>query len=553
MLRHLSNPPRFRPGRAGVLAAALVLVVPLSFAFAQNCQVPLFVMQSGTGANVMILADNSGSMNEAIYHRGYDPQATYDGLFDSAAMYFVAKDGERAPSNFNPAWPTTPRAYLVNSDNGENGRYIGNYLNWIYFHATEDQLAQLPTTTRIQVLKAVLCDLIDATAARLRLGLTVYQNDHGGSIIGNCGVNPVSLKAQVNGITANAWTPTGESMETILDYFTNDGPNAVIEEACQYNFLIVVTDGFPTMDREVSSYLHDADGDGNDPGSCESIGSPYNDESHHCTDHMDDVAYYMAHTDLRSDLEDDQIVHTYTIGYHIDAPLLEETAANGDGLYFTAENAVELRASIEWALQDIIRRISSGSAVAVVSTERGTDDRLYRGKFMPVAWEGYLEAYELPYEAGDNPVWDAGNLLAHRAPSDRLIMTAIGSSVFPFIAGNADDLWLHMGAVNEDEAAALIRWGRGENEPDLRDRGGWKLGDIISSTPVVVGAASQFSPEESYQEYFAQTVTRQRMIYVGANDGMIHAFNADNGREEWAFVPEFALPVFKDMATSAST
>ncbi len=547
MLRHKPNPHPFWTGSVVILA----LMLPLTAALAQTCEVPLFVMQAGAGAYVMILADNCGSMNEALYHPGYDPRATYDGLFHTEAFYFVASDGERAPVNFNPAWPVTPNAYLIDSDNGERGRYLGNYLNWIYFHATEDQLLGLPRTTRIQVLKAVLCDLIDATSARLRLGLCVYQNDHFGSIIGKCGVNPVSLKAQVNGITANAWTPTGEAMETILDYFSEDGPNAVIEDFCQYNFLIVVTDGYPTMDREVSGYLHDADGDGNDPGNCESIGAPYNDESHHCTDHMDDVAYYMAHTDLRSDLTDDQIVHTYTIGFHIDAPLLEETAVNGGGLYFTAQNAVELRSSIEWALQDIIRRISSGSAVAVVASERGTDDRLFRGKFMPVSWDGYLEAYELPYHQGDIPLWEAGDMLSQRAPSDRQIITALGTAVYPFIQGNADDLWLQMGAVNEDEAAALIRWGRGEDETGLRDRGGWKLGDIIHSTPVVVGAATQFSPEESYQEYFVQTVARQKMIYVGANDGMLHAFNADSGREEWAFVPEFALPIFKDMADSS--
>ena len=120
-----------------------------------------------------------------------------------------------------------------------------------------------------------------------------------------------------------------------------------------------------------------------------------------CSDHMDDVAWYLANEDLRPDLPDDQNVFTYVVGYHEDASLLEETAINGDGLYFEAKNAVELFTSIEYALQDILRRISAGSAVAVVSTERGTDDRLYRGKFMPSDWYGYLECYDLPYENGE--------------------------------------------------------------------------------------------------------------------------------------------------------
>ena len=106
---------------------------------------------------------------------------------------------------------------------------------------------------------------------------------------------------------------------------------------------------------------------------------------------MDDVAWWMAHQDLRPDLPDDQTVSTYVVGFHVDAPLLAETAANGDGLYFEAHNAVELYYSINYALQDILRRISSGSAVAVVSTEREAGDYLFRGKFMPLDWHGYLE------------------------------------------------------------------------------------------------------------------------------------------------------------------
>jgi type IV pilus assembly protein PilY1 len=40
------------------------------------------------------------------------------------------------------------------------------------------------------------------------------------------------------------------------------------------------------------------------------------------------------------------------------------------------------------------------------------------------------------------------------------------------------------------------------------------------------------------------------MVYVGANDGMLHAFDAQTGRENWAFVPEFALPKFATLADS---
>jgi type IV pilus assembly protein PilY1 len=535
----------------GLLALVLVVAAGLlgpSTALAQSCEIPLFVQQGLVGANVMILADNSGSMNAAIYHLDYDVNTIYSGRFNSYAEYYVSKDGLRTPYNFNRLWPNAPSVMLVNSDNGQDGRYSGNYLNWIYFNASPAQRAAVPTVTRIQVLKAVLVDIIDSSQ-RLNFGLTVFQNNDGGNIIAKCGVNPTSLVATINGLTANTWTPLGESLETILDYYSYDGPDAAIQVACQHNFLLVVTDGLPTMDVNVSGYLLDADGDGNDPGNCTSIGAPY-DNSLDCSDHMDDVAWYMANRDLRPDLDGDQLISTYVVGFHENGQLLQDTAINGDGLFFNAENANELAMSIEYSVQDILRRISAGSAVAVVSTERGVDDRLYRGKFMPLDWYGYLESYAMPYVDGAPAIWEAGSILKDRFTSTRRIFTALGDREYDFTDGSAGSLQAAMGAATVDEATALITWGRGDDVDGYRTRQGWILGDIVHSTPVVVGAPAGFTGEQSYQEFYTAHENRRKLVYVGANDGMLHAFDAESGEEAWAFVPEFALPDFAAMADS---
>jgi type IV pilus assembly protein PilY1 len=530
--------------------------------FAQDpCEVPLFVKQNLNGANVMILADTSNSMNIATWHAGYDEDIVYsDNLvnfpagstyFTSDSTYYVtkARPGGFTATDFNATFKPSLSAMLVDSDNGEDGLYSGNYLNWIYYVATDAQRNSIPQVTRIQVLKASLSQVI-FRSARLRFGLTVFQNEDGGSIIGKCGVKQTSLQAQIAGITANTWTPLAEATEDILDYFSYDGPNAAIEIECQYNFLIIVTDGLPSKDVDVSGYLHDADGDGNDPGSCTSIGSHYPD-SYDCSEHLDDVAWWMANKDLRPDMEGDQNVITYVVGYHEDNDLLRETAENGKGLFFRAENAQQLSASIENAVQDILRRISAGSAVAVVSTERGTDDRLYRGKFMPVDWDGFLESYELPYTDGDAALWEAGSFLATRGWADRTIYSGIDGNMHRFSRGNASIFREKMGAIDDAEAANLIQWGLGSDVAGYRDRHGWKLGDIIHSTPVVVGPPSDYVIEESYQNFQTGAAAgRQKMVYVGANDGMLHAFNADDGTEEWAFVPQFALPNFSVMADS---
>jgi type IV pilus assembly protein PilY1 len=531
-----------------LLVGLTALAVPTTASAQVECEIPLFIKQTSGDANVMILADNSFSMNSIVLHQEFDKDVLWVGEFEPDATYFVAQDDVYAPVDFNRRWPLSPSVALANSDNGEDGRYTGNYLNWLYFHATDEQRATVPLGTRIQVLKAVLTDIVDRSA-QLRMGVCVFQkNDTGGNLIGQIPKSHSALRAIIAGITANALTPSGESLETILDYF-GDRTQSPIESECQYNFVIMVTDGYPTVDEGVSPYLWDADGDGNDPGDCVSIGAPYPNNMG-CSDHMDDVAWWMANEDVHPTMDGEQNVFTYTIGYEFTAPLLRETAENGNGLYFEAKNAAELTVAIEHALQDILRRISSGSAVAVVSTEQGTDDRLYRGKFMPVDWDGFFECFALPHNEDDLPIWEAGEFLRTRNPDSRKIFTAIGNNTLNFVPGNAAPLQAKMGVATENLAAELITWGRGENVPGLRDRQGWVLGDIIHSTPVVVGPPSQFVMEESYEIFRQANEHRTKMVYVGANDGMVHGFDAETGNEKWAFVPEFALPTFEAMADS---
>jgi hypothetical protein len=62
------------------------------------------------------------------------------------------------------------------------------------------------------------------------------------------------------------------------------------------------------------------------------------------------------------------------------------------------------------------------------------------------------------------------------------------------------------------------------------------IGDIINSVPVVVGYPPFFYPFDDYARFASQTV-RDSMIYVGANDGSLHAFRLEDGVEMWAFVP----------------
>lgn len=85
-----------------------------------------------------------------------------------------------------------------------------------------------------------------------------------------------------------------------------------------------------------------------------------------------------------------------------------------------------------------------------------------------------------------------------------------------------------------------------------------RLGDIVHSSPIYVGAPSfrysdywgSGAAENSvlYSSFKTTNASRQALIYVGANDGMLHAFNADTGREKFAYVPNAVYENLADLA-----
>lgn len=68
------------------------------------------------------------------------------------------------------------------------------------------------------------------------------------------------------------------------------------------------------------------------------------------------------------------------------------------------------------------------------------------------------------------------------------------------------------------------------------------LGDIVNSTPVFVGAPSSGIRGDAYRKFFDSHGDRADAVYVGANDGMLHAFDAKNGAELFAYIPDALVP-----------
>ena len=563
--------------------------------------------------NILIVMDNSASMNEVIYHESYDPGETYTGdgsYIKGRSYYFLNTEYKTLDFTLNEK---TAKLYWGPGDEGSGVRYDGNYLNWIYWVATEDERNNLPQRTRIQVAREVLINLVNNTTG-VRFGLMKLNSDNGGTVVADCGASKDTLLNAINGMLATTWTPMSETMVEAWYYFTGGdigdkgNPNkrsfynninyqTPIQYYCQKNFIILITDGEPTRDWTFPDWVLTAiDGHYDTAPESGNSNNPY---------YLDGVAWYLYNNDAALNVAGLQNVWTYPIGFNTDHPLLNRTAAcNRNSLYLTASNANELNA----ALQNVIIDIQSNTAfeftaptVLAVRIEDQTDNVVYLTTFKPSIepfWEGNLIAYRLnadgtlPVDENGDPIlsnslWGTkfdnelqkevalgtgDQLMASGFPlASRKIYTYLGSSLNlsdssnAFTKGNLLITPASIGLSSEEDKNNLIQFVRGhdafdsDGDKDTNEKRDWILGDIFHSNAVIVGEPSRFFQDECFnrcsngtESFYYANRNREKIILVGANDGMLHAFNGNTGNEEWAFIPHSLLGNLQNM-TSAHT
>ncbi len=152
----------------------------------------------------------------------------------------------------------------------------------------------------------------------------------------------------------------------------------------------------------------------------------------------------------------------------------------------------------------------------------------------------------------------------------------------PFLASSFPEEYAGLLSPDLTTSHTLIDYIRGEDQAGLRPRAlenrTMRLGDIIYSTPTIVGRPSEnidiLYDGESYRAFFDRYRYRRQVIYAGGNDGMLHAFNGgwynpttkefleakggadsagsltnyDLGAEMWAYVPYNTLPHLEYLA-----
>ena len=164
----------------------------------------------------------------------------------------------------------------------------------------------------------------------------------------------------------------------------------------------------------------------------------------------------------------------------------------------------------------------------------------------PTGWKFVNDGTRLWPDLDGRPAL-AGKARIPLDPNTRNIYTYIpdgtgGGSLVAFTAANATALGTAMGTSST--TLSLIAAVRAQN-----------IGAIIGSTPAIMDAPSlDPPPDEQYGRTDAPTTfagihkDRRSIIFVGANDGMMHAIDARTGYEVWAFIPYNLLPKLKTLS-----
>lgn len=75
------------------------------------------------------------------------------------------------------------------------------------------------------------------------------------------------------------------------------------------------------------------------------------------------------------------------------------------------------------------------------------------------------------------------------------------------------------------------------------------LGDIVSSEAVYVKTPLANYADAGFGDFKTAQASNVGMVYVAANDGMLHAFNASTGVETWAYIPTMVMPKLFNLAS----
>ena len=452
-----------------------------------------------------------------------------------------------------------------------------NFANWYSFYRKRELTATAAVASVISSMQGVEIGINSINGNLVQQALKVR--------VGAVDESSTLLNAMYGLVLQAQGTPLRQGLENVGKYYKGESggigtsPYADVNNGgeCQQVFAIVMTDGYWNGS---SPNVGNADGDDD----TDFDGSPYGDSY---SNTLADVAMYYYENDLSaldnlvppnpSDSATHQHMVTFAVSFGVLGTLnpddydlvngpyptwpnpgdgdqekiddLWHTAANGRGTYLSASNPTELVTSLLSIMQNIESRTGSASSVSVNGDELyeklGADLRMFQASYSSDGWSGDVKAHGLNTTTGEvitsSYVWSANEGLESIESNNRIIATYDGSTGVAFRFDNlsaAQKALLDPGYQADDTTARnLLNFLRGDDSNEGANGGTFrdrihisqklqKLGDIVHSSPVY----------------------HDGVLYTGANDGMLHAFDAETGTEVFAYVPSLVFENLTDLA-----
>ncbi|MFZ5774050.1 MAG: hypothetical protein ACOY3Z_01000 [Thermodesulfobacteriota bacterium] len=464
--------------------------------------------------------------------------------------------------------------------------------------------------SRLDVAKDAMLYVVEEFRGKMNWGFASFGNNATGAQIGPF-LNPTeqddtqrsAIAQAVQNVSASGGTPLMEALQDVFEDGYYGRRNILDDMLCRKNYVISMTDGFPSADddntRIAGVTFSDWDNDNwtQDPSQ---YASP-------AEDYYDDVAHWMyTHSWLdKSAVADPANSYVNVVTHHIsfgaNHPLLRDAADESGGEYITAYNKEQLVAafySLALMMSQAVSFTAPVVSVDAVNKIQSGDD-LYMGLFLPkasTAWVGNVKKFKMGDGSAARPnlwmIYDGANQEA---------IDNTGAFV-----DNTHAFWGDDNDVNDSDnygGADILEDGAGEvlledvrgffaattywNRPIYTYKGGVMtkfdqanitaadLGvadaaarnklvnhthgythdaDAATGAPLavrewVLGPIIHSRPVvvDYYDTTQASLPLQKRLVVVGSNDGMLHVFDDTTGREVFAFIPDDILPKLKDV------
>lgn len=515
-----------------------------------------------SGENIYLVNIDGSSVDvdnvqEADIERTYYRLNSSDGVVD---------DGELTEVTLSEI-PEAIRPPALKADD------LQNFANWYSFYRRRGLTAKASVGRVIAGLEGLSVGLYSIHERTTQVAVPVKITNSNGDVVDNT----ETLLTKLYDGTDYGSTPLRGGLEAMGKYYMGTniafGPspyeNADNGGSCQQVYTIAMTDGY-WSDKSYRDYwgrlvVLDSFGDYG--------GHTGNDVL------LADIAAYYYDTDLRSGLPNavptnacdsnaQQHMVTYGVSFGVTGTIdpadydsctyldaggnspswpdmtqekhkvddLFHAAVNSKGEFFTASNPDALIQSLKNIFAGIAAREITGSSVAVSTEKLYSSSHMFQGSYLSTNWTGEVESYLISYDAGlkgitagTTPVWKASEQMATLTPDTRKIITYnpddkngsrfrwddLSASQKNQLLGYDASRDTSLLEAENETGGKLVDFLRGsEDYSEYRSRP-TKLGDIVHSSPVMV----------------------DDNLFVGANDGMLHVFDAATGVELFSYIP----------------